>query len=77
MKAPMLLVHWEVPIREETCPGPSVLWHRVASSFSRRLNLPVSPPGLQGGQPARAQPSPLPWIFSIVGKRSSYFSTRP
>ena len=29
----------EVPIREDTCPGPSALWSRVASSFPRRLYL--------------------------------------
>ena len=29
-----------VPVREDTCLGPSVLWGRVASSFPRRLYFP-------------------------------------
>ena len=30
----------EVPVREDTCLGPSPLWRRVASSFPGRLYLP-------------------------------------
>ena len=30
----------EVPVKEDTCPGPSALLGRVASSFPRRLYLP-------------------------------------
>ena len=32
-------VCWGVPIRADTCPGPSALWGRVASSFPCRLYL--------------------------------------
>ena len=30
-------VRWGVPVREDTCPGPSALWGRVASSFPHRF----------------------------------------
>ena len=33
-------VRWEVPVRKDTCPGPSALWRSVANSFPRRLYLP-------------------------------------
>ena len=33
-------VRWGVPVRKDTCPGPSALWGRVARSFPRRLYLP-------------------------------------
>ena len=43
----------EVPVREDTCPGPSALRGRVASSFPRHLyllSIPLGPQWLLGGQ---------------------------
>ena len=69
---------------EDTCPGPSALWGRVASSFPHYFYLPsvsTGSPLLLGGQWAGIQPlardRSRTVVFGTVGKRSNRYATRP
>ena len=55
----------EVPVREDTCPGPSALWARVASSFPGRHYLPfvsTRSPFVAGWTLSERPASSLRWV---------------